>query len=336
MNAKDKIRIKVSEKGYSKKPDVDEIKKITWQMKNNNSRSIDYKELAGILSQGHSVLLADFKEVGNIKEDNISSLSCVALDIDSKENRINIYEMISKINVALSIYPILSYCTFSDKDGSKFRLIYRLENNIDVETYRTLYLSLQWKFKKYLDPATKNANRIWAGTDKGVTYVENDVPISFDKIIKLIRGYHASLKRKDKRRRIVSNSKYKEFHFDNDIYIKPEHKEEVMKYLIDSIDLREFMPKHLGGIFKRNGDKLIGSCVLHGGDNETALVISRDRYTCFTHCGSGNIITVARKVYNIDNFLMVAFKLLAEHNLNIPSEYVREVHSGEGNNNEEC
>lgn len=168
MSANDKFRIKISKKAYKKKPDADDIKEITWHMKNSECKSVNYKELAIILEQGYSVLLADFKELGNIKEDNIQSLSCIALDIDSKENKITMFEMISKINSALSFYPILSYCTFSDKEFTKFRLIYRLENAVDVEIYRRLYLALQWKFKKYLDPATKNANRIWAGTNKSV------------------------------------------------------------------------------------------------------------------------------------------------------------------------
>ena len=45
----------------------------------------------------------------------------------------------------------------------------------------------------------------------------------------------------------------------------------------------------------------IGRCVLHGGDNKGALVINDEKgiYTCFTHCGTGNLISVAKKVYVI-------------------------------------
>lgn len=323
MSANDKFRIKISKKAYKEKPDADDIKEITWHMKNSECKSVNYKELAIILEQGHSVLLADFKELGNIKEDNIQSLSCIALDIDSKENKITMFEMISKINSALSFYPILSYCTFSDREFTKFRLIYRLENAVDVETYRRLYLALQWKFKKYLDPATKNANRIWAGTNKSVFYNENDIPITFKDIIKLIKAYESSIKRKQEKEIKIQKQKYKRLEFKNDMYIKPEHKEEVMNFLINNIDLKEFIPKHLGGRFKSINEKITGACVFHGGDNETALVIDKDRYTCFTHCGCGNIITAARKIYNIENFSEVAFKLMDEHGLNIPDSYIR-------------
>lgn len=194
-----RIKIKISEKAYKVKPDNDEIKKITWQMKNNQCKSVTYKELKDILSQGYSVLLAEFNDVGNIREDNIKSISCIALDVDSKVNKINIYEMIRRVNNIFNIYPVISYCTFSDTDNTRFRLIYRLENRIDVETYRVLYSAFQWKFKKYIDMATKNANRIWAGTNKSVMYVENDIPISFAKLVKIINSYNSSLIRSNKK-----------------------------------------------------------------------------------------------------------------------------------------
>lgn len=323
MSAKDKFRIKISRKAYKEKPDADDIKEITWHMKNSECKSVNYKKLAIILEQGHSVLLADFKELGNIKEDNINSISCIALDIDSKENKITIFEMISKINSVLGFYPILSYCTFSDKEFTKFRLIYRLENAVDVETYRLLYLAFQWKFNKYLDHATKNANRIWAGTNKSVLYNANDIPITFKDIIKLIKAYECSIKRKEEKEIKIQKQKYNKLEFENDMYIKPEHKEEVMNLLINNIDLREFITKHLGGRFKSNNEKITGACVFHGGDNETALVIDKDRYTCFTHCGCGNIITAARRIYKIENFSEVAFKLIEEYGLSIPDSYIR-------------
>lgn len=324
----EKIKIKISEKSYKAKPKSDDIKKITWQMKHSKCKSVNYKELARILECGHSVLLADFKELGSIKEDNIKSISCIALDIDSKENKINIDEMISRVNRIFNIYPVISYCTFSDIDNSKFRLIYRLENKIDVETYRTLYCAFQWKLEKHIDIAAKNANRIWAGTDKKVIYTESDVPVSFSKIVKIINSYNSHLRKKNKK---INQKKYENYEaadYNSSKYIKPEYKKEVLDYLINNIDLREFIVKHYGGRFKRNGEKLTGACVLHGGDNETALVIDKDRYTCFTHCGCGNVITIARKVYNIENFSEVVFRLLDENNLNIPSNYVREMYNG--------
>lgn len=320
-----KIKVKLSEIGYNEKPNVEDLIKITVSMKKSwNNHIVTYKNIANMIKNGYSVLLADYKEdAKDIYENNINSLSCIALDIDSKENKITMYEMISLIYKKFGVYPVIEYRTFSDVDYSKFRLIYRLENKVDVETYRSLYKALQWKFSKYLDAATHNANRIWAGTNKDVNYRENDIPFSFITISKLIRTYNNKKKREEVKKTIATKKSYA--NIEPTSYIKTEHKKDVIDYLIDNIDLREFMPKHLGGTFKRMGDNIIGRCILHNGDNPNALVISKKIYTCFTHCGTGNIITIARKVYNEDHFSTIAFTLAKEYNLNIPSEFIKEV-----------
>lgn len=323
------MKIKVSTIGYKNKPSANDIGKITNEFKYGNDKEVNYKELAELIKNGHSVLLADFKNnCCSIKEEFINHLECIALDIDSKENKITMYEMITLIYKKFGIYPVIEYCTFSDVDYSKFRLIYRLEDKVDVETYKTLYRALQWKFNKYLDPATKNANRIWAGTNKEVHYRENDRPITFQLLIKLIGAYENKLKR-DAKRKEKEMVKYKNtdniYTFSNKSYIKPEYKKEISDYLIDNISLIDFIRKYFGGYFKKNGNNWVGACSLHGGDNKTSLVVSDRIYTCFTHCGTGNLFTLAKKVYREDNFSNLVFKLASDYNLIIPKEYIREV-----------
>lgn len=319
------IRIKVSTKAFDFKPNVEQLAFITNDMKRfNNSSYVSYKELSELIAKGHSVLLAEYKRgATDIFENNIESISCIALDIDSKENKITMWEMISLIHEKFSIYPVIQYCTFSDEDFSRFRLIYRLVDKIDVETYKTLYRALQWKLNKYIDGATKNANRIWCGTNKYCAYIENDKPITFQLIVKLINAYNSKVARDNKKKQVVLKKEY-QFYSDND-YIKPDHKEEVANMIINSIDLKGFIQKHFGGNFKRVNGNYVGSCVLHGGDNKNALVISDKIYTCFTHCGTGNIYTVARQAYGINNFSEVSFLLAKEYGLSIPKEYIRGV-----------
>ena len=142
--------------------------------------------------------------------------------------------------------------------------------------------------------------------------------------MKIIKAHKLSVDRAKAKEKVkILNKNSKNINFENDEYIKPEYKKEVMEFLINNIDIREFIQKHLGGRFKNNNGRLTGSCVLHGGDNESALVLNEKMYTCFTHCGSGNIITAARKIYNIENFSQVAFELLKEFNLSIPEHYIR-------------
>ena len=113
----------------------------------------------------------------------------VFIDVDGKENKINMFEMQGLIYKKIGIMPIISYPTFSDTDLTRFRLIYRFENAVDVETFRLFYEAIAWKFKKYIDQATKNANRIWAGTNKSVNYFPKDIPIDFPKLLKVINAY---------------------------------------------------------------------------------------------------------------------------------------------------
>lgn len=320
----DKIRIKISKLGYNQKPTIEDMKAISWFMKSDSSiNDMTFKDLSNVLEDGYSVLLADYYEhIEGIEESKIKSLSCIALDIDSKEKKTHLYKMVSDIYKKLGIYPIIHYCTFSDEDGTKFRLIYRLEDKIDVETYRALYKALQWKFKQ-LDTATCNANRIWAGTNKGVTYIQNNIPLSFQAISKLVKAHQRKLKKKEEQIKIIKKENYK--NIEQDSYIKTEHKKEVLELLTQNIDLRDFIPKHFGGKYKNINGNLTGCCIFHGGDNKTALVISKEIYTCFTHCGTGNIITAARKAYNEENFSKVAFELAKEYNLHIPCEYIKEM-----------
>lgn len=318
------MKIRVSEYSYKEKPKSEEMYKIVASLK-KNIKEVDYKELAKIIKQGRSVILSEYEKCSEIKKEYIVCNECVALDIDSKENKITIFEMIALINNKLGIYPIIDYCTFSDKDYTKFRLIYRLEVPINVETYELLYKALIWKFKKYLDPVTYNCGRIWAGTNKEVTYRENDIPISCALMVKLINAYQSKLKRDNKAKQKVIEKGYTKY--DGEDYIKPQYKEECLNRLISSISLKDFIQKHLGGEFKYMNGNYIGRCVLHGGDNKGALVINDEKgiYTCFTHCGTGNLISVAKKVYGVTNFSKVAFILAQEYNLSIPEEWIRRV-----------
>lgn len=324
------MKVKISDKAYKTKPSAEEIGLITYGMKNKDCIEVSYKALGEIIERGYSFILADYKNnCKSVKEEYINYLECLALDIDSKENPITLYEMITLVHKNIGAYPILHYCTFSDTELTKFRLIYRLENKIDVETYKNLYSALIWKFKKYLDHATKNANRIWAGTNKKVTYNENDITISFQSIVKIINAHQSKLRREEKKREqqythknIINSEVAAELA--NYDYIKSDYKKEVMDYLMDNIDLKDFIQKYFGGNFKyKSSIGFVGCCPLHGGDNKNAFVITNKTYRCYTHCGSGNLFTVARKAYNEENFSKVAIRLAREYNLNIPSEYIK-------------
>lgn len=319
-----KLYIKYSKKAFKEKPTVTDMYKITYDLKSCDSTIISYKDLKSIIEEGHSILLAKFKRGSkSIMEDDIEYINCIALDIDSKINKISLFEMQTLVYKKIGIMPIISYPTFSDTDLTKFRLIYRFENPVDVETFRLFYEAISWKFKKYIDLATKNANRIWAGTNKPVNYFEKDLPITLPIILKLINAYSKAQKKNETKVIAAKKISYEEFK-DCD-YIKTEYKEEVIRLIIDNIRLIDFITDKFGGNFKQISNRYVGKCCLHGGDNKNALVITGKTYRCYTHCGTGNVFTLAKQVYGITNFSQLAFRLSEEYGIAIPEEYIKRV-----------
>ncbi len=325
------MKIKISPKGYKVKPDGKEIGNMTIAMKKQGNKNVTYEQLADYLQKGHAVILAEFKESCNdIKEESIKKIECIALDIDSKENKITMHDMTKELYEKLGIYPIIQYATFSDTDYTRFRLIYKLEQAIDVETYKLLYKALQWKYNKYLDQATSNANRIWQGTNKKVYYSEQNLEIKTSTIIKLITSYEKSLKRKQNKIKKIKVEEYRGNLENINAFIKKEYKEIAREYIVQNIDLKEFIEKHFGGDFKNKNGNWVSYCPLphHTGDrtNTTAFSIKDNKfYKCFTHCGCGNVITLAKMVYNTNDSSEVIFSLAKEYNLNIPEEWIRRI-----------
>jgi DNA primase len=56
--------------------------------------------------------------------------------------------------------------------------------------------------------------------------------------------------------------------------------------------------KGLLDTFKRQGDRLVGPCPLHGGDNPNAFVVSlsKNLWYCFTGCNGGDIVDLVRRL----------------------------------------
>lgn len=74
--------------------------------------------------------------------------------------------------------------------------------------------------------------------------------------------------------------------------------------------------KGLLDTFKRQGDRLVGPCPLHGGDNPNAFVVSlsKNLWYCFTGCNGGDIVDLVRRL-DCKNFQQTLryLRTLAEH-----------------------
>lgn len=56
--------------------------------------------------------------------------------------------------------------------------------------------------------------------------------------------------------------------------------------------------KGLLGTLRRQGDRLVGPCPIHGGDNPNAFVVSlgKNLWYCFTGCNGGDLVDLVRKL----------------------------------------
>lgn len=316
------VYIRHSKIGYQTKPTAEDMKRISWEIQNQNCKKVSYEELAKLLENGHSVSLAKYKDnCRSIAKANAEYSECIAIDVDSKDYPIALEDMKELILSKFDILPIIEYNTFSDTNNTRFRLIYRLSDKIDAETFERLYKAFTWKIKQ-LDKATTDISRIWAGTDKLVTYNKYDKPVTFPLMVKLINAYDDMIKRKEKKRRKTLVAGKSNELFINDKYIKPGYKRDVMELIVKNTDLTEYIRSKFGGDFREKSGNIVGCCSLHGGDNRGALVISGDIFTCFTHCGTGNIFTVAKKYYNVSNFSELAFRIAEEHGITIPDDFI--------------
>ena len=78
-----------------------------------------------------------------------------------------------------------------------------------------------------------------------------------------------------------------------------------MSRLVQFDTLKKIVPipavlddKGLLDTFKKQGDRLVGPCPLHGGDNPNAFVVSlsKNLWYCFTGCNGGDIIDLVRRL----------------------------------------
>ncbi|MGL5646734.1 MAG: hypothetical protein ACRDDY_02690 [Clostridium sp.] len=324
------MKVKLSNKGYKIKPSGFDCSKIQNEIKKKDCKEVDFKQLAKYIEKGYSFVLAEFEAKGSLEEENIIGVECLALDVDSKNNPVNMFEFISLLDTKFNITPVIAYRTFSDADYSKFRLIYQLENKLDTEAYRLLYKALIWKIdskEKFLDKSTCYPSKLWAGTNKEVIYNTDHKKITFSLVHGLVNRYLYKLER-EKKKQIKKNSFNTSCGVVAEGFIKKEYKEEVRTLLIENISLLEFIQEKYGGSFKKIANNYIGRCVLPchtgNGDNKSALCITEGKhiYTCYSHCGTGNIITLAKMFYNTQDTSEVYLKLAADYNINIPSEWI--------------
>lgn len=293
---------------YKVKASSQEIGKIQNRLKAIPQEKFSINKLIKAIENGNSFYLCQFKEEKSVSISNVLGTSMLAIDIDNKENIIQLSEAIDMIKSKFNALPVLSYYSFSSTpDFPRFRLIYEFDRFVSAEEFKKVYQVLILALNKdheVIDVQASNCNRLWAGSNKGVTTYDNAIPFNTDEIIsrlpKLPERKKAPIIDKD-----TSSFRYKEY------YIKD--KEAILHQLIEEIDIKDYLETHFGAKIKNNRC----NCVIHGGTNKSALAVYENTVHCFTNCGTMNIISLARKYYGINDFNEVALRLIQEHNIMI-------------------
>lgn len=322
------MKVRISAKGYKNKPNKNEYFDIVEELKKPFS-NVDLKarQIAYAFQNGYALILAEYKEgaEGILGEDVIGT-EYLGLDIDSKENPITLNDMKELLLKELDIYPVIAYRTFSDVDCTRFRLIYHLGKKLDREKYKALYKALVSRYGKYLDNATSNINRIWQGTNKPVYVYPEQKEISSRLIAELIAEHE---KEKQLKAFEFQAKRTERILFEDDILNRVHFDKNYLNQITDiintQINIYDFIKDKFGGNYKKIGNRLEGCCPLHGGNNSSAFSIFLDTntYSCFTHCGSGNVLSLAYKYYKTHNFASVVIKLMQEYDLKVPEESIK-------------
>ena len=293
---------------YKTKATGMEIGKIQNRIKIADQEEISIDKLVKIIEQGHSFYLCQFKEKNSVSINNVLGTEYLAIDVDNKEHITTLEEAIELIKTNFNVLPELSYFTFSSStDIPKFRLIYKLDKFVTPEEFKKIYnvliLALNKKYE-VIDAQASNINRLWSGTNKAATVYDDSIPFNTDEIISKLPKI-SERKKAPKIDKDTSCFKYGNY------YIKD--KEAIMEQLKNEIDIKNYLETHFGVRIKNNRC----ACPIHGGDNKSALAVYNDTCHCFTHCGTLNIISLAREYYHINDFNEVALRLIQEHNIMI-------------------
>lgn len=169
--------VSIDKVGYNKKPENEEIGKISKRIAKNKATVSNLKGLAEIISiKGHTWCPAVFNCLRRI--DDFESIQFIALDFDGGVSFDEICNRAKKY-----MLPILfAYETFSSVNMNKFRIVFVLENPItDVNAFK-LVMAMFMKIFSECDPACKDVARMFFGGKSLIYYNSYESKVNADNL----------------------------------------------------------------------------------------------------------------------------------------------------------
>lgn len=181
---KRKILTQFDTVGYTSKPKGKEGL-IKSRLKNGNAEKYNINDFINQIETGHTMYPV---QANGIKAANweAQELFCVDIDNDINEVPIQTIEDSLKICDKYKIKPLVIYNTYSDTEIlPKYRILFLCNELITDNNKRNLIITTLIRLFPQADPACKNADRMFLGTNKKVCYKDENATFSYEDIIRI-------------------------------------------------------------------------------------------------------------------------------------------------------
>ncbi len=178
------IKLHIDSVGYLEKP-KDDIAKIKPRLQSeNNICEISIEKLPELICKGYSISPGIMQ--GGCKSINWQEQTLFMVDIDNnKDSALLTPNEAIKICEEHNLKPVFYYYTFSHSDKKpKFRLCFITDTVITDDSTRSLIIETLNEIFEQSDKSTKNADRIFYGTNKNYEIIDYKNRITIDNIIK--------------------------------------------------------------------------------------------------------------------------------------------------------
>ena len=272
---KRKILTQFDTVGYTSKPKGKEGL-IKSRLKNGNAEKYNINDFINQIETGHTMYPV---QANGIKAANweAQELFCVDIDNDINEVPIQTIEDSLKICDKYKIKPLVIYNTYSDTETlPKYRILFLCNELITDNHKRNLIITTLIRLFPQADPACKNADRMFLGTNKKVCYKDKNATFSYEDIIRINGELPPAIQPEDK-------TKDNTVHNINGINLYDE---------IKNFDLYSFLQQECGTISHIGSNyTMFHECPICNGHDDFVHYHNTNTYTCFVKNETGNIIT---------------------------------------------
>lgn len=279
---KQKILCQFDDVGYTTKPKGQEGA-IKSRLLKGKAKEYNIKEFIKMIETGHTLCpaIADGIKAADWKG---QKLLCVDIDNDLDNTQKQTKEDILRTCESYKIKPFMIYETFSSTpEHPKYRILFLCNELITDCKKREIAIKTLVRLFPQADSACTNADRMFFGTNKKVSFVDENATFFFDDIVRINGELPPAIKPEN------GNTDNKFNNNGIDLF------EEVRKY-----DLPSLLEKECEKISRKGSNyTMYYKCPICNGHDDLVYYPNTNMFTCFGKNESGNIITYLMKTRNM-------------------------------------